>query len=79
MDAIAIRPVMFELAERLAGLGYYVLLPDVFYRDGPYQPVPASELFGSDEARNALFAKMGHCTNPDAAQRRRRRLPRLPG
>ena len=67
-DAPAIRPAMFDLAGRLSGLGYYVLLPDLFYRDGPYKPVPLSELFGSEEARKAIFAKMGHCNAPDAAR-----------
>jgi carboxymethylenebutenolidase len=38
MDAPAIRPAMFEMGERLAQAGYYVLLPDVFWtssRPGP--------------------------------------------
>ncbi len=32
MDAFGIRPAMMEIAERIADAGYYVLLPDVFYR-----------------------------------------------
>src|ERR687885_787875 len=32
MDAFGIRPAMMEIAERVADAGYYVLLPDVFYR-----------------------------------------------
>src|ERR687885_2488043 len=32
MDAIGIRPAMLEIAERIANAGYYVLLPDLFYR-----------------------------------------------
>lgn len=32
MDAIGMRPAMMEIAERIARAGYYVLLPDVFYR-----------------------------------------------
>jgi carboxymethylenebutenolidase len=32
MDAIGMRPAMIEIAERIAGEGYYVLLPDLFYR-----------------------------------------------
>lgn len=69
MDAVAIRPVMFENAQRLADSGYAVLLPDLFYRDGPYEPVTdISKLFGDEEVRKALFAKMGKATNPDAAR-----------
>ena len=32
MDALGVRPAMMEIAERIAGAGYYVLLPDLFYR-----------------------------------------------
>ena len=36
MDAPAIRPALFDMAERLAQSDYYVLLPDLFWRAGPY-------------------------------------------
>jgi len=32
MDAYGPRPYMYEMAEKLAGHGYYVLLPNMFYR-----------------------------------------------
>jgi carboxymethylenebutenolidase len=32
MDALGIRPAMMEIAQRIADAGYYVLLPNVFYR-----------------------------------------------
>jgi carboxymethylenebutenolidase len=32
MDAIGVRPALMEIAERIAGEGYYVMLPDLFYR-----------------------------------------------
>ena len=35
MDGIGIRPALFEMAERLASAGYYVAMPDLFYRIGP--------------------------------------------
>lgn len=34
MDGIGIRPALFEMAERLAAHGYYVLLPDLYFRTG---------------------------------------------
>lgn len=69
MDAPAIRPALFDLSERLASHGYYVLLPDLFYRDGPYEPLTdVSKLFGDEEARKAIFAKMGKATQPDNAR-----------
>jgi carboxymethylenebutenolidase len=66
MDAPAIRPALFEFGERLAGHGYFTLLPDLFYRDGPYEPMDPSKLFADETARTALFAKMGRCVTPDA-------------
>ena len=68
MDAPAIRPALFELGQRMADAGYLVLLPDEFYRDGPYEPQPIHKLFADEEARKAIFAKMGKATNPNAAR-----------
>ena len=34
MDGLGVRPALFEMAERLAGHGYYVALPDLYYRTG---------------------------------------------
>lgn len=36
-DGRGIRPALFELGERIARAGYFVLLPDLFYRAGPYE------------------------------------------
>jgi carboxymethylenebutenolidase len=57
MDALAIRPAMLELGERLATYGYYVLLPDLFYRSGPYEPMDARSLFSDPEKRKMLMEK----------------------
>ena len=38
MDGAGIRPLLFEMGERLANEGFLVLLPDLFYRSGPYEP-----------------------------------------
>jgi carboxymethylenebutenolidase len=37
MDAPSIRPALQEMAARLASAGYYVMLPYLFYRGGPYR------------------------------------------
>ncbi len=34
-DGFGIRPVLREMACELAGHGYYVLVPNLFYRHGP--------------------------------------------
>lgn len=48
MDAGGIRPAMIQMAERLAEAGYVVLLPDLFYRFGPYGPLVPEEVFKGD-------------------------------
>jgi len=63
MDAPAIRPAMFEMGERLAQAGYYVLLPDVFWRAGPYPPLDIVKARAGDPEMGALFAKLRASTN----------------
>jgi carboxymethylenebutenolidase len=65
MDAVAIRPAMFEMAERLASNGYYVLLPDLFWRAGPYAPVDVKKVLSDDAVRREVFGKMMGSTNPE--------------
>jgi carboxymethylenebutenolidase len=69
MDAPAIRPALFEMCERLAGHGYYVLLPDMFWRAGPYEPVNIKEVFASEEARRKLFGTLMASTDPEKSNR----------
>ncbi|RYF32505.1 MAG: dienelactone hydrolase family protein [Comamonadaceae bacterium] len=47
-DAGGIRPAVVEMAQRLADAGYAVLLPDLFYRHGPYGPLVPKEVFQGD-------------------------------
>ncbi|MBS0363630.1 MAG: dienelactone hydrolase family protein [Proteobacteria bacterium] len=63
MDAPAIRPAMFEMGERLAEAGYYVLLPDVFWRAGPYRPLDIVKARGGDPEEVALFQKLRASTD----------------
>lgn len=57
MDGLAIRPAMLELGERLATYGYFVLLPDLFYRSGPYEPMDPKAVFSDPEKRKILMEK----------------------
>jgi carboxymethylenebutenolidase len=57
MDAIGVRPVLEEMARELAGHGYYVLVPNVFYRSGPAPVVELPDHIGA-ESRPALFARL---------------------
>jgi carboxymethylenebutenolidase len=57
MDGIGIRPAMLAVGERLATYGYFVLLPDYFYRSGPYGPMNARTVFSDPEQRKVLMEK----------------------
>src|SRR6202522_3057697 len=57
MDGLGIRPAMLEIGERLAAHGYFVLLPDLFYRSGPYEPMDPNVVFTVPEKRKVLMEK----------------------
>jgi carboxymethylenebutenolidase len=57
MDGVGIRPAMLAVGERLAGHGYFVLLPDLFYRSGSYAPMNAKTVFADPEQRKVLMEK----------------------
>lgn len=48
MDAGGIRPAVLAMGQRLADAGYVVLLPDLFYRYGPYGPFDPKEVLKGD-------------------------------
>ncbi|HEX3913375.1 MAG TPA: dienelactone hydrolase family protein [Steroidobacteraceae bacterium] len=54
MDGIGIRPVLRQMADRLAAGGYCVLLPNMFYRRGPAVPADVTEIL-RPENRPALM------------------------
>ncbi|MBE8521465.1 dienelactone hydrolase family protein [Amycolatopsis sp. H6(2020)] len=56
-DGFGIRPVLREMARELAGHGYYVLVPNPFYRHGPTPVLELPEHIGA-EARPAIFARL---------------------
>ncbi|MEV0531940.1 dienelactone hydrolase family protein [Kitasatospora sp. NPDC050463] len=56
-DGFGIRPVLREMARELAGHGYYVLVPNLFYRHGPAPVIELPEHIGA-EARPAVFAQL---------------------
>lgn len=57
MDAPSIRPQLKDMASRLATAGYYVMLPYLFYRGGPFR-----EFGMSDEDMHARRDLMGSVT-----------------
>lgn len=67
MDGLAIRPALFALAQRLADAGYVVLLPDLYYRQGPYEPLVPKEVFASGDVRAIIGPLMASTDNHRAA------------
>lgn len=55
MDALGIRPELEQMAERLAANGYFVLLPNLFHRFGPFAPFDAAEVFKGGPELNRLM------------------------
>ncbi len=66
MDAGGLRPAALGMAERLSKAGYVVLLPDPFYRYGPYGPFDPIEVFKGD-FRAILGPLMATTSNAKAA------------
>jgi len=67
MDAPGIREELRDMARRLASVGYYVMLPNLYYRRGVLEiadppPLPAKE------ARERVFELMGSLTIPMVMQ-----------
>ena len=57
-DAGGAREVFRAMATRLAGLGYAVLVPDVYYRSGAWAPFDMAGVFEDPGERRRLFAMM---------------------
>jgi carboxymethylenebutenolidase len=63
-DAYGFRPAMQTMAERIAELGYLVLLPNVFYRAGSYAPFDSATVWSDPPERERLMALIRSLT-PD--------------
>src|SRR6202451_3756647 len=63
-DGLGIRPAMLEVGERLATHDYFVLLPDLFYRSGPYEPMDPHVVFTDPEKRKILMEKFFALATP---------------
>ena len=63
MDAGGVREELRDMARRLATVGYYVMLPDLYYRTG-CEPPPALARSSADEALQAAFARSSTLSAP---------------
>ena len=60
MDAPGIRPALKDMARRLASAGYYVMLPNLYYRGGQFEELGVSD---EDAHRRAELMQMVDPTN----------------
>jgi len=58
MDAFGIRPNLDSMAQRLADAGYFVVVPNLYYRSGAFEPFDPQKVFGGDEAERVRFRGM---------------------
>ncbi|MEV7794634.1 dienelactone hydrolase family protein [Streptomyces sp. NPDC087512] len=71
MDALGLRPRLRAMADRLAGAGYTVLVPNLFHRNGRAPVVELPE-FIDPKVRPELFQRIGpafHALTPERAMR----------
>ncbi|MGE2836663.1 dienelactone hydrolase family protein [Mycobacterium sp. SMC-4] len=61
-DAGGARDTFRAMADRLAGYGYAVLVPDVYYRDGDWAPFTMATVFTDPKERQRLFAMIKKVT-----------------
>jgi carboxymethylenebutenolidase len=57
-DAGGMRDTARQMGERLSGLGYVVLVPDFYYRNGPYDPIDMRTAFSNPESAQKIMAMM---------------------
>ncbi|WP_406089738.1 dienelactone hydrolase family protein [Streptomyces sp. NBC_01013] len=67
-DGFGIRPVLREMARELAGHGYYVLVPNIFYRTGTAPVIALPEHIG-DEVRTTVFEQLMPLIEAHSAER----------
>ncbi len=58
-DAFGLRDTFRSMGERLAGMGYVTLVPDVYYRVGEWAPFEAETAFTDPAERARLMGLMG--------------------
>ena len=61
-DAGGARQVFTDMATRLAGYGYVVLVPDVYYRDAGWAPFDMTSVFDDQAERQRLFGMISKVT-----------------
>ena len=84
-DAGGVRPTFHAMAQQLADLGYAVLLPNVYYRVGEFEPFDMRTVFTDPDERARLMALVSSVTEDGGRPRHRghaglpRRQPEVAG
>jgi carboxymethylenebutenolidase len=64
VDAGGVRDTFYDMATELAGFGYAVLLPDVYYRHGDWAPFDMRTVFSDPKERGRIMSMIRSIT-PD--------------
>jgi carboxymethylenebutenolidase len=67
-DAGGVRDTFHDMAQRLADLGYAVLLPNPYYRSGAYEPFDVATAFTDPAERARLMELVASVTEEGAAR-----------
>ena len=62
-DAGGVRETFGQMGDRLAGLGYVVLIPDIYYRAGEWTPFHVATLFTDPRERARMSGLVSPLTN----------------
>jgi carboxymethylenebutenolidase len=62
-DAGGVRETFGQIGDRLAGLGYVVLIPDIYYRAGDWTPFDVATLFTDPRERARMSGLVSPLTN----------------
>lgn len=62
-DIFGPRDSFLPMGDRLASMGYVALIPDVYYREGTYEPFDLRSAFSDAKERNRLFGLAATLTN----------------
>jgi carboxymethylenebutenolidase len=62
-DAGGTRETFRQMGDRLAGMGYVVLVPDIYYRAGQWAPFDMAKVFSDASERSRLFSLVSTLTS----------------
>src|SRR5690606_35116344 len=67
-DAGGVRPAFHDMAQRLADLGYAVLLPNFYYRLGEIEPFDMSTAFSDPDERKRIMSLVASVSKEEVAR-----------